>query len=433
MTQRLTPWQLILVYFASDACINVAARSFQIYCTWYLVSVMSREDQLSTVMILVWTTSTVFLPFAGVLAEAYRKSRLLMIGASAALASSLGLWLVVSVADHEAWPFAGVLLLAVVASVSTALTAPLNAPLVPMIVKEEAGIHRAMSVRSSMFVINLILGPTLAGFLIGVFGGTAAIWLGSVAGLLGLGLSIFFASKLGEPRNAHQRRIGLHYITRELSLGIMRVASIPAERAIGFASLLANLILVPLLFLLLPAKMLGIGMTMLELAFAELSFGVGILFASAILIARLRRRLSEHSTASLGVASMGLAMVLLGCFDHVLVLCFSAFMLGCALTAFNVTVNAKRAVAIPDGFRATMEATLRFFCVLAVPLGFWLSSQAIAVMGPSRALVYSSTLLFIAALCVCFSGALKAMLNSPKGDVPFYIRQHANLFKEVGQ
>ena len=188
------------MYVASDVCINVAARSFQIYCTWYMVKIEARADQLSFLLMSIWITNTALLPFAGVIVERFRKTSILLWAAAATafttVALSLSVRLTAGGGSYEFFVLS--LILAVVASIATALVTPLGAPLIPKIVTEEKEIHRAMRLRSSLFIVNLLLGPTLAGLLIGTFGGFAAIWLGIVAAVLGVFLAATFRKSFAE-------------------------------------------------------------------------------------------------------------------------------------------------------------------------------------------------------------------------------------------
>ena len=203
---------------------------------------------------------------------------------------------------------------------------------------------------------------------------------------------------------------------------------IPAERAIGASSLLTNLILVPFLFLILPSKLLMSGMTMLDLAFVEIALGVGIFFAATFLVTRLQKHVTDHGVASIGVVFIGLPILCFSFLASIPPMCIAAFALGCGLTSFNVTVNAKRTTAIPDGFRSTMEATLRFFCVLSVPFGLWLAQAGMDAFGSNSVIALAVFPLVSSMAIVLFSKSLRAMLNTPRDGNPYYLGRYARLF-----
>lgn len=428
---KLSPWAQICTYVAADAALNVSARGFQIYCTWYFLKFLAADGGLSSVLLSIWITSTVLLPFVGVLGDRIRKSFILVFAGSLAVAGAfLSLIAVEHLGgnpDHRRI-FYAFLVIGVISSSSIALLFPLGTPLIAEIASSESDIHRGIRLKSSMFIVNLLFGPTLAGLVIGRFSGEAALVLATAAAVIGLGLALIFSGSFSSKRVERTASSQLPGFFHELRGGVRRVLRIKAERTIAIASLFANMLLVPFLFLVLPAKVIGSGMSMLELAGVEIAMGAGVLASSGFLIRKLQTILSEHGIASLGVCVLGLSIFSFAYVESLWLLCFFAFALGVGLTAFNVTVNSKRASAIPDGYRATMESTLLFACTLAAPAGIWLSKIALKSLSPDQVIVLGSGTFLVAITAIAFSRALRDMLNTPQGATPYYVTTNHTLF-----
>jgi len=430
---RLTSWHLICIYIAGDACLNVAARVFQIYNAWFFLKLAPRADRLSMVLLVAWTTSTVLLPVAGVISERTKKSRIfLAMAALSAIASA-----VMFVASTEFGAGTGsnttVFVVSIVCglclSTANAFVAPMATPLFPKVASGQTEVHRAMRIRSSMFIINLLLGPTLAGAAIGQFGGESALILELVASGVGLALAAVFRHFYNEPPPVG-RTVQTGFFNQIVG-GVRKVLAIPPERTIAVASLFANLLYVPFLFLLLPAKVVGEGHSMLELALVELSMGIGVLFASTVILRRARAMVSEHTLASVGIATLGVSICCIAFTQPLWLICGLAFGAGAGISTFNVTVNARRAASIPDGYRSVMEATLLFFCTLAVPVGISLSKTALDHVSPSHVIAGGGLIFLLAVVLIMFSASLRSMLNSKDDTTPYYKRISPQLFREV--
>lgn len=430
MKINLTAWQKISIYVIADAAMNVSGRVFQIYCTWLYVQRLNNPEFLSYILLTSYICGLVLLPFCGVLADRWRKSAVLCLAALLTLLPSLFAVLLsvkLSLAMGSMGFTVSLVVAGIVFSAGSSLLLPLGTPLISEVARDEGEVHRGIRLKSSMFVINLLLGPTLAGLLIGVFGGKSALQLSAIAAVVGSTTALaYLLSSDQDSRRLQPPRRDRYFA--QLYRGTYRVLKIKAERVIAVASLLANLVFVPFLFLLLPVKTLKLGYSMLDLGLVELSLGAGVVLASAILVPRMRSVFSEHVVACFGITCLGGAIYLVAFADHLVLLALCACAAGAGLTLFNVTVNAKRAVSIPYGFRATMESSLIFLCTVAAPVGFWLSKRALTRITPDQVIVYGSEIFAIGIIIVIFSRSLRQMLNNSSSDEPYYFKLHKELF-----
>ncbi|MFM0642582.1 MFS transporter [Paraburkholderia metrosideri] len=430
---RLTSWQQICLYVATDAVLNIASRTLQIYCTWYFVKLLFAQDALGSILLATSIASLALLPFWGVVTERIKKSYILMVSAALSVIAAAVSILVVHTFKSENTNYqllAGLMFSGVVSSAATSALFPLGTPLLPEITNQEAEVHKGMRLKSSMFVVNLLLGPTLAGFAIGRVGGGAALLISIVSSIVGLLLSTVFLFVFSPQTLPKNKPTGSFSFFSELGSGVKRVLLIKAERIIAIASLFANMLFIPFFSLILPAKILWSGLSMFDLALMELSLGVGVLVSSGLIISRLQRIVSEHTLACGSITLIGLAIFACGFVQNFWALCFFNLALGMGLTTFNVTVNSKRAISIPAGYRSTMESTMLFLCTAAVPFGLWLATLGLRKYSPDQVIVGGSETFIIAVVCIIFSRPLRLMLNDGSGKGPYYATTNGELFEK---
>ncbi|MEX3957872.1 MFS transporter [Trinickia sp. EG282A] len=429
----LTPRQQILTYIAADAAMNVSSRVFQIYCTWLFLKATAATHSLTSILLTGWIVSTALLPICGAVAECIRKDRILVMAGIFTIAAAViavGTQTVFGIRAQGFHHLLSLILVSILSSAATALLFPLGTPLLPEITKIESEIHFGMRLKSAMFVVNMLLGPTSAGLLIGAFGGSSALILCVASAVIGCLLSVTFSMSFARRTiSIAQRALG-NSVMQGLRTNIIRLLNIKAERTIAIASMSANMLFVPFIYLILPAKLLGDGFTMLELGIVEVFFGVGVLIASSLVIRACQKFLTEHGIASLGIASLGVALIAFAKTNALASSIALAIVAGAGLTMFNVTVNVRRAVCIPDGYRSSMEATLLFFCTASVPIGLLLANVALARFSPNYTVMIGGQLFLPSVLTIIFSKSLREMLNAGSSVTsPYYKITNKNLFK----
>ncbi|MBI0328726.1 MFS transporter [Burkholderia plantarii] len=427
---RLTPWRAICLYIAADGALNVSFRTLQIYCTWYFVKLLSSEGALGSILVATSVTTLSLLPIWGVVLDRFKKSYILAVASVViAFGAILSAWIAFEFERSSHQLMIGLALGSVLSSAGVAALVPLGTPLLPEITDREAEIHRGMRLKSAMFVVNLLLGPTLAGLAIERVGGNAALIVSIICAIFGLVFSLIFLASFNPSAittNAPQNNSSL---CQNLHAGARRVLKIKAERIIAVASFFANMLFIPFFFLILPAKLLWQGYGMLDLAFIELSLGAGVLLASGVVISLLRKCVTEHTLASFSITLIGITILMCAFTHELLPLCALNLLLGMGLTLFNITVNTKRAIAIPAGYRSTMESTMLFLCTAAVPFGFWVSKIVLIKFSPNQVILGGSEVFVVAIVLIVFSRPLRQMLNHDGGEAPYYLEINRELFE----
>jgi DHA3 family macrolide efflux protein-like MFS transporter len=420
------------LFIAAEASVNVSVRSFQIFITWYFLKLESQASGLSNVLLAAWITSTALLPISGVIANRVRKKMLLLTASCLVAMCITCTFVIVQISTADLLRMHIIefsVAISILLSVGTALIFPLGTPLIVHITSNENEIHRAMRWKSSMFIVNLIFGPTLAGIMISYAGGFSVVYLALFFAFVGVVVASGFSFLVREdsPKNPADNSRSSSFFS-ELKGGLSRVLEITEERTIAMSSMFANMVLVPFIFLALPTKVLGIGMSMLQLALIELSLGVGVLFASSYGIQILRRHLSQHKIATIGLAMLAVSIFAFAFIENIFVMGIFGAAIGFGLIAFNATVNTKRAVSIPKMYLSNMESALLFLCTISAPLGLWLAGRLLETHDANAVIACSVALFLPTVLIIWFSKSLKCMLNATASERPYYEIKYEKLF-----
>ncbi|RDT03532.1 MFS transporter [Burkholderia contaminans] len=220
---RLTSWQQICLYVATDAVLNVASRTLQIYCTWYFVKLLFDQSALGSILLATSIASLVLLPFWGVMAERVKKSHILTIAALLSVLASVISILAAHIfksANANYHLLISLMFSGVVSSSATAALYPLGTPLLPEITDQEAEIHKGMRLKSSMLFMNLLLGPTLAVLAIGRVGANPPLILSALSAVIARYVSPASLSPFSLPILPHGHRPGRFSLCLALPSGV---------------------------------------------------------------------------------------------------------------------------------------------------------------------------------------------------------------------
>ena len=307
-------------------------------------------------------------------------------------------------------------------------TSPQAAALIPLIVTSEAGIERAYRIKSSLYLFNLIFGTILGGLIISLYGWQYVIAMAAGCYLAAAICTIIFCFRFKEDYQPSKKAKTILPVFSDMYQGFYRVIKIIEERIIGLASLIFNMILTPFIILLLPSKIIGLGMTMFDFSLIELFIGSGVVFAGAFTLKWLRARISNHTLVVQAFVIMGLVIILFSVTDNFYLICILGFVHGMALNIFNVIVNSKRAMAIPAGYRAIMDSCLMFICTLVIPAGLYIARIMLRAFSIDQIIRLSVFLIIIPILTIMFSSKVKLMLNTKKEDIPYYQSRYSHVF-----
>ncbi len=418
-------------YLLLDVAMESAFRSVQLYATWWFLQSHDMTVGLSVTLAIVSFFNIIFIPISGTWSNKVPLANYI------AHAVYLGCFTLISLLmalrlleDTKYWLW--VLIIPMIfLGIATALLRPLSMKVINSLFQGEAAISKAYKTKYSLAILNILLGPTLSGFMIEVYGGEAPLVCASIfCGLALLGATIFENTSL-----SCFGKFSVHQATRggwmtELRRGFQLSFYVKEERAIAIMSILFNFFFSPFLFLLLPAVMIQLHKyTLREVGLIELCFGVGIVIScTGCMTSCVKRQLNLYHACLLYIAILAGAFFLFSMLSNMLLLCLMGAMMGAALNSFNVVVNTRRLHCIPSSHQAMMEGCFLFLCTAAVPVGFTLTGTLVRILPSQTIISIYASICFFSVLFLYASVSFKRMFQ-PNVQTDYYAKQYPKLFK----
>ena len=324
------------------------------------------------------------------------------------IATQTGLMILALVLATLAWSGAvqvwHILVLAVCLGLINAVDMPTRQAFVMEIVGRE-DVANAVALNSAMFNAARIVGPAIAGLVIGAAGVTVcfllngASFLGVIAGLVAMREEdLHSATRLARPRNAGE--IGAH-----LGEGLRYVRHTPivllAVCLVGFISTLGmNFnVLMPAL----ASDVLFVGAS--GFGFLMSAMGFGSLVAALVVAAIPRPRLSLLLAGGFALGVFELALGQIRLFPLSLAM---AFLAGAGAIAMTATANSAIQLAVPDALRGRVMSVYMTVFAGSTPIGGLLAGWLASSFGPPVALAVgggtSAVAAVLAAVWVMRSG-----------------------------
>ncbi|HEY9106159.1 MAG TPA: MFS transporter [Roseateles sp.] len=260
---------------------------------------------------------------------------------------------------------AGLAVLAVVQVAATSFVGPAREAVLAELVAPPQ-LPLAIRLRKTVLAIGGILGPLLAGALLGGAGVTAAL---CGYGAL-LAAALLAASRIPRAAALEQRRGGgLGRWWGDLSAGLRAKWQVPMERGWTLVNFVVWIFQGPAVGLLIPVKVQSLGLTghWLGLGLAALSAGVllGSLFGAELWVGRLGR---FRVRVGLGVLE-GLALAVVGWATSPAPLLAGLAFAGFCNAAMSLVGATHRALAIPRDYRVRLIAASAMTTQIAGTIG----------------------------------------------------------------
>ncbi len=308
--------------------------------------------------------------YAGVLADRVDRRRLL---SGSQIAQGLFAALLAILTMTHVIAFWQILLLAVLAGAAQALGSPAFQAIVPALVGGEA-VGNAIALNSAQFNLSRVIGPVVAGVLIGLVGEATSFWLNAVS----FGAVVYVLAMIRLPPNAEFDRVeqsvwghlvdGLTYVRRDRVLQyLLLLAAVP------------TIFLMPYLTLLpvFARDVLSIGAPGLGLLTA--SMGIGAL-TGALVVAILRPGGGDGRLMLGGLAVMILGVVAFALSRWVPFSCLALAVAGAAQVWYFTSANTLVQLLSPGRLRGRILSLYVLTSFGVQPLGS-LGAGALAQVG----------------------------------------------------
>jgi len=323
--------------------------------------------------------------YAGALADSVDQRRLLL-GTQVALAIFAAILAILDQA--HAIEFWHVLVLAVLAGVANALASPAFQAIVPALV-DRSTLGNAIALNSAQFNLARIVGPAIAGVLIGIAGEAASFWLNAasfaavIVALLAIRMptqATFERARAGLWSNLGE---GIDYVReRRPLMALLLLAAAPAIFVLPYLALL------PIF-----ADELGIGAAGLGLLTA--SIGVGAL-AGALGVALRRRGGASGRTLAIGLSLMAITVSIFALSRNEIVTCVALAVLGASQVAYYTSTNTLVQLLSPGRLRGRILSIYVLTSIGVSPLGSLLAGGVAQAIGAPITLAAGGAVTMIA-------------------------------------
>ncbi|HEU4759634.1 MAG TPA: MFS transporter [Dehalococcoidia bacterium] len=357
--------------------------------SWLVLQITGSKVALGTVTMLQFLPITLFVLFAGVIADRVPKRNFIIGTMTLAMAQALTLAALVWSGHIQLWH---VYVLAVVLGLANAFEQPTRqAFVIEMVGRED--LMNAVALNSGMFNAARLIGPAIGGVIITAVGVKVAFLINGLSFIpVIVGLLMMDMTQLHTRNSA--RRAGVSPLA-ELREGLAYAFHTPAILLIvilvAFVGTFGYNFTVALP--LVDRFLLGRGAT--ELGFLTASVGLGALVSALALAGR--RSATKQTLFLGGLAFAGMLGAVAVSHSLYATLVF-LLMLGLASTAFGATANTSMQLATPDHLRGRVMGLYMLLFAGSTPIGGYLTGQLAQHLGVSTALGIE------AALCVLGMG-----------------------------
>jgi MFS family permease len=331
---------------------------------WLVLEITDSKVALGTVTMLQFLPITLFVLFAGVIADRVPKRNFLVVTQTISMIQALLLAFLVWTGMVELWH---IYVLAFVLGLANAFEQPTRqAFVVEMVGKED--LMNAVVLNSGLFNGARLVGPAIGGFLIAVVGVKVAFLLNGISFVpIVLALVMMRTADLYSTTVA---RIGRVNPVRELQEGLSYAFKTPSVLLIIILVAIIGTfgynftVMLPLLTKYVLDQGAG------GLGFMTAAVGLGALI-SALLLAS--RKTASKKTMFAGAAAFGVLLGAVALSPWYLVTLGLLLVLGIANTAFASTANTSLQLATPDHLRGRVMALYMLLFAGSTPIGGYLT------------------------------------------------------------
>lgn len=352
---------------------------------WLVIELTDSKVALGTVTMLQFLPITMFVLFAGVIADRVPKQNFLVATQSLAMAQAVTLAALVWSGNVELWH---VYVLAFVLGLANALDQPTRQSFVIEMVGRD-DLMNAVALNSGMFNGARLIGPAIGGFVIAAAGVQAAFFINALSfipviiGLLMIDTSRLYrtARRATKIDPIGELREGLSYAFRTPAvLLIVIIVAIIGTFGYNFTIMLP----------LLTRYVLDAG----EVALGLMTGAVGLgALVSALLLAS--RTTATKKTLFVGATCFSILLGAVALSPWLLLTLPLLFLLGLANTAFASTANTSLQLATPDHLRGRVMALYFLLVAGSSPIGGYLTGVMAEAWGVQTAIFIEATLCLV--------------------------------------
>ncbi len=354
---------------------------------WYVLQITNSEFSLGIVNF-ASTIPTFFLALVGgVVADKYER-RSLLIGTQVVLlllAFSLGILASLNIAS-----ILSILGITLAAGVASSFSFPAWISFIPETVPKK-DLLNAVALNSAQFNVARLIGPGIAGLLIGRLGTAAPFYINALSFL-----AVIFALTLIQPRPAKKRRIsesawdnfagGIRYARENASVAVLLIS-------IGIISVfgLSHSVLMPVF----ARDILNVGARGLGYLMAASGFGA---VTGTLIVAGLSHIIPKRHLIRIGMLTFGIFLLVFA-FSKIFILSLIAQIgIGVAFLTTNSSINTSLQLAAPPEIRGRVMSLFIWAFLGLSPFGSFAIGSMAKLIGSPLAVAINATILVVAAV-----------------------------------
>lgn len=298
--------------------------------------------------------------FSGVYADMFDRRRLLLMTQALQLAFALILGLLVSLQLITIWH---VIIISFASGIATTLANPTYYAFLHDIVERDQ-LMSAIALNSTQYNLSRIIGPTIAGLMIGAVGIAGCFYINSLSFVaIIIAVMLIRIASVGQTQFTGQRDV-----LRQMMAGLRYIRGRPRVTAILIIAATVSLLVVPYLVFLPIFTRDVFGMDAKGLSYLMAATGVGAV-CSALLQAffshhRRRGRVLLGGTMLFGASVSGFALS-----RHFWVSIFCLVLAGAAMVSVTTTINNLLQTLVTDEMRGRVMSMYTFSFLGLPPLG----------------------------------------------------------------
>lgn len=393
-------------YYFIGQCISLIGTWMQsIGQSWLVLSLTHSTFLISLITLMQFLPMMVFSLFAGNIIDRFPKKKVLYFTQTCLMLLALALATLTYFKIVEYWH---VLVMAFLLGMVNTLDVPTRMTYFSDLVGKE-DLMNAIALNSSIFNLARIVGPALAGFLIGVLGIAICFYLNALSFVAVL--AALFMINVGHIKPQTQKYESVMHVFKDIGDGLSYIKNSPKilfPLAIsGFVSLFAmnHSILIPLF----AKQVLNQGAA--GYGFMMTCMGIGS-FLGAIWVATQSRKGPSKSLLIYTSIGASLGMSLLGLQRNYILACVTLFVMGLFVVLFASMVNSSIQIYAKDQMRGRVISTYTLLSGGMTPLGSLFIGGLMEVSGITNSMMISGFISFILVLIMVFFLSKKAEIAS---------------------
>ena len=373
--------------------------------SWLVLTMTDSPIQLALINVCQFGPALIFGLPAGVIADRYSKRGVLLVTQTLAGALTAVLAILVALNAVQLWHIYAVGLgIGIVSAVSN----PARQAFVVDVVGRNDLVN-AVALNSALFNASRVIGPAIAGFLLGQVGVAICFIVNAVAYVpVVIGLTLLRARGMPVPGQAADSpwgrlREGIAYVRRTPAIsGPIMITGVLGTFGMNFS------VWMPLLAVRLNAGAEGFGWLMT-------AFGLGSL-AGALTVAFFARSLGRRALVFAPLAFAGLELGLGGLtaiHAPMLIILPLATAIGLAMSITLATANTTVQSLVPDALRGRVSSIYMTVFLGTVPIGALIAGMTTAWLGLFGSILAGATVVLVAAVTFAASG-FRLPANEPR-------------------